>query len=67
VRALPVAHVQPGAWGKWVLAKINLPELLERELTALARSGKLAAQQPHHRAALFAAVVWVRGGTRRLR
>ena len=42
VRALPVAHARPGAWGKWVIAKINLPELLERELAALARSGKLA-------------------------
>ena len=42
VRALPVAHARPGAWGKWVIAKINLPELLERELAALARNGKLA-------------------------
>lgn len=42
VRALPVAHARPGAWGQWVIAKINLPELLERELAALARGGKLA-------------------------
>jgi len=42
VRALPVAHARPGAWGEWVIAKINLPELLERELAALARNGKLA-------------------------
>ena len=42
VRALPVAHARPGAWGEWVIAKINLPEQLERELAALARSGKLA-------------------------
>ncbi len=42
VRALPVAHAGPGAWGKWVIAKINLPQLLERELAALERSGKLA-------------------------
>jgi DNA repair photolyase len=45
VRALPVAHVrqsQGRAWGAWVIAKANLPELLERELIALERSGKLA-------------------------
>jgi len=42
VRALPVAHARPDAWGQWVIAKINLPELLERELAALERSGKLA-------------------------
>ena len=41
VRALPVAHARPGAWGTWVIAKTNLPELLERELAALERSGKL--------------------------
>ena len=43
VRALPVAHAGEGPWGSWVIAKANLPELLERELAALARSGKLAA------------------------
>jgi DNA repair photolyase len=45
VRALPVAHVrqsQGRTWGAWVIAKSNLPELLERELVALERSGKLA-------------------------
>jgi DNA repair photolyase len=45
VRALPVAHVrqsQGRAWGAWVIAKANLPELLERELIALERSGRLA-------------------------
>jgi DNA repair photolyase len=45
VRALPVAHARQargGAWGTWVIAKTNLPELLERELVALERSGKLA-------------------------
>lgn len=45
VRALPVAHLrqsQGRAWGAWVIAKSNLPELLERELVALERSGKLA-------------------------
>jgi DNA repair photolyase len=41
VRALPVAHTRPAAWGKWVIAKTNLPELLERELAALERNGKL--------------------------
>src|SRR6516225_8315087 len=41
VRALPVAHAAEGAWGAWVLAKINLPELLECELELLARTGKL--------------------------
>lgn len=43
VRALPVAHTGEGAWGKWVVAKSNLPELIERELDALRRAGKLAA------------------------
>jgi DNA repair photolyase len=45
VRALPVAHVQRAqgrAWGTWVIAKANLPELVERELIALERRGKLA-------------------------
>lgn len=43
VRALPVAHAGEGPWGSWVIAKTNLPELLERELAALARAGKLEA------------------------
>ncbi|MGA2409749.1 MAG: radical SAM protein [Candidatus Binataceae bacterium] len=42
VRALPVARTEPGGWGEWVIAKANLPELLERELHTLARNGKLA-------------------------
>jgi len=41
VRALPVAQAQAGPWGTWVIAKSNLLELLERELRALERSGKL--------------------------
>ncbi len=41
VRALPVARTRNAAWGTWVIAKTNLPELLERELAALERSGKL--------------------------
>jgi DNA repair photolyase len=42
VRALPVARADRGSWGSWVIAKRNLPECLERELTALERAGKLA-------------------------
>src|ERR1700690_2464963 len=41
VRALPVARARAGQWGTWVIAKINLPELLERELSALERNGEL--------------------------
>jgi DNA repair photolyase len=41
VRALPVARPERGPWGSWVIAKSNLVELLDRELSALARSGKL--------------------------
>lgn len=47
VRALPVAHAVEGGWGTWVVAKINLPDLLGRELELLARAGKL------ERAAVF--------------
>lgn len=47
VRMLPVAHAEAGAWGSWVVAKSNLPELLDRELAALRASGKLG------RAAVF--------------
>jgi DNA repair photolyase len=43
VRALPVAHAGEGPWGSWVIAKINLPELLERQLQALSRTGKLSS------------------------
>jgi DNA repair photolyase len=47
VRALPVAHAIDSRWGTWVIAKVNLPELLECELELLARSRKL------ERAAVF--------------
>jgi DNA repair photolyase len=47
VRALPVAHAVEGAWGTWVIAKVNLPDLLAHELESLARNGKL------QRAAVF--------------
>jgi DNA repair photolyase len=43
VRAMPIAHASGGPWGAWVIAKSNLPELLERELKALANAGKLEA------------------------
>ena len=42
MRALPVAHTRAGRWGAWVIAKTNLPQLLEQELALLARSGRLA-------------------------
>jgi len=41
VRMLPVARAEHGRWGEWVIAKSNLPELLERELGALEKSGRL--------------------------
>jgi DNA repair photolyase len=41
VRALPVAHARAGPWGAWVIAKSNLRNLLERELTAMEAAGKL--------------------------
>ena len=40
---LPVAHAQQGGWGEWVIAKTNLPDLLEKELSGLERSGRLDA------------------------
>ena len=40
VRMLPVAKAGQGGWGEWVIAKSNLPELLEKELLALARAGR---------------------------
>jgi DNA repair photolyase len=43
VRALPAARAHRGAWGEWVIAKEGLPERLERELKALAATGKLSA------------------------
>src|SRR5262249_24599575 len=42
VRALPVARQVKGEWGKWVIAKLNLPDLLECELRSLAHRGQLA-------------------------
>ena len=43
VRMLPVARAQEGEWGEWVIAKANLPDLLEKELCALERTGRLDA------------------------
>jgi len=37
---LPVARAGQGGWGEWVIAKSNLPELLEKELLALEKAGK---------------------------
>lgn len=42
VRALPVAHAEPGGWGSWVVAKQNLPERLIAELAQLKSRGALA-------------------------
>jgi len=42
VRALPVARTRADQWGAWVIAKTNLPQLLERELAMLERNGRLA-------------------------
>ncbi len=43
VRTLPVARAGVGSsWGSWVIAKRNLAERLERELTELGRRGRLA-------------------------
>jgi DNA repair photolyase len=41
VRALPVARRAATPWGEWVTVKVNLPDLLERELAALESRGKL--------------------------
>jgi DNA repair photolyase len=41
VRALPVARTREEAWGSWLIAKANLPQLLAQELAALARQRKL--------------------------
>jgi DNA repair photolyase len=41
VRMLPVARPEKGEWGDWVDAKSNLPELLEHELAALEKKGRL--------------------------
>jgi DNA repair photolyase len=40
---LPVAHAQEGGWGEWVIAKSNLPDLLEKELGVLEKAGGLDA------------------------
>src|SRR5262249_40717163 len=40
---LPVARAAQGAWGEWVIAKSNLPDLLEKELSALERERRLEA------------------------
>jgi DNA repair photolyase len=47
VRAMPVAQSIKRGWGSWVIAKINLPQLLARELKSLERADKL------HKAAVF--------------
>jgi len=41
VRVLPVARKNSGAWGDWVIAKVNLATVLEDELEALARKDRL--------------------------
>ncbi len=41
VRALAVARRGDRPWGSWVVAKTNLAELLESELKALGRAGRL--------------------------
>lgn len=43
VRAMPVARAESGPWGAWVVAKRNLPALLERELQTLDTARRLAA------------------------
>jgi len=42
VRMLPIARVESGSWGTWVIAKSNLAERLEVELAALEKKGRLA-------------------------
>jgi DNA repair photolyase len=42
VRMLPIARTEKEQWGDWTIAKSNLPELLEQELAALGRNGRLA-------------------------
>jgi DNA repair photolyase len=39
VRAMPVQKFSGKKWGEWVKAKINAPELLEKELAAARRKG----------------------------
>ncbi|MCL5045199.1 MAG: radical SAM protein [Deltaproteobacteria bacterium] len=45
VRKLAVAGALAAPWGQWVIAKSNLPELLEKELFALQRGGSLAGMR----------------------
>jgi DNA repair photolyase len=47
VRAMPVSQSIKRGWGSWVIAKINLPQLLARELKSLENADKL------HKAAVF--------------
>jgi len=39
VRAMPIQKFSGKTWGEWVKAKINAPELLEKELAAARRKG----------------------------
>ena len=41
VRMLPIARVESGSWGSWVIAKSNLAERLEHELAALEKKDRL--------------------------
>jgi DNA repair photolyase len=41
VRALPIARAGKAPWGTWVIAKSNLVELLECELSTLEQAGRL--------------------------
>ena len=41
VRMLPIARVESGSWGSWVIAKSNLAERLEHELGALEKKDRL--------------------------
>jgi len=41
VRMLPIARVESGSWGSWVIAKSNLAERLEHELAALEKKARL--------------------------
>jgi DNA repair photolyase len=38
---LPIARVESGSWGSWVIAKSNLAERLEHELAALEKKARL--------------------------
>ncbi len=39
VRAMPIQKFSGKSWGEWVKAKVNAPELLERELESAKRKG----------------------------